>query len=100
MKQFLAFFAAIIVLGLIIEYWKILVLILVVIGAAVATYPFVLLLAKRVRHAHTARRERAVRARDEQARLASRARVEHQWYLEGNPRGVFGEYPPVDLDRL
>ena len=98
MKQFLTFVAAIIVLGLIIEYWTILVLILVVIAAAATTYPLVLLLGKMIRDAHTARQERAVAARDERARSASRAKVEHQWYPERNPQGVYGQYPPVDLD--
>lgn len=33
-------------------------------------------------------------------RLAENADVEHQWALMGEPSGVYGNYPPVDLRNL
>lgn len=71
------------VLGLIIEYWW-----LIVAVAAGAAAAYGVLAGWRAYE----RREAA----DAQARaaLAERADYEHQQFLEGDPTGLYGQYPP------
>lgn len=40
----------------------------------------------------------AVRRRRESARLASRADTQNQAYMQGDPTGLYGEYPPSPSD--
>lgn len=37
---------------------------------------------------------------DEAWMLAARAEHEHELYMQGDPRGVYGQYKPVDLDMV
>jgi len=46
------------------------------------------------------RRRRAAAEAHRRAELAARCELENIWYLEGDPRGTYGRYMPVDLDRI
>lgn len=86
--QWIAALVIILIVGLVLSYWK------AVVGAVA-----VLILAAVVVGAWKAAQRRAKARRDEVAALAARADREHQQFLEGNEAGVYGRHRPVDLDR-
>nr|WP_240959838.1 hypothetical protein [Rhodococcus sp. HNM0563] len=97
-------FAALVVLGLIIEHWQtILVALGIIIGVVVAV-AMIAAAAPKIRgateRALEARRNAAEMERARRSRLRARAMTQHDWYLEGSDRGIYGEFPPVDLDKL
>ncbi|NLV79528.1 MAG: hypothetical protein GXY65_09345 [Rhodococcus sp.] len=102
MKQLMGIFAFFLVLGFVVEHWRIL-LALVVLGI-VATVA--VLSAPRVFEVSSAawtrsrqrRRERAERARAARLRLAARADEQHTLYLDGDTRGIYGDYPPESIE--
>ncbi|NKU21763.1 hypothetical protein GS907_24695 [Rhodococcus hoagii] len=83
----MATIAALFVLGLVIEFWWL------IVGACVIAA------AAYVAHRGWRARQRRV-ALEEQARaeLAARADLEHQQYLAGEPRGLYGGFEPARLD--
>ncbi|MFD6857598.1 hypothetical protein ACFWCF_09670 [Rhodococcus sp. NPDC060090] len=104
MKNWLGLFAALVVLGLIIEHWQtILVVVGVVLGVGLAV-AMIAAAAPKIRgateRALEARRNAADMERARRSSLKARAMTQHEWYLEGSDRGVYGEFPPVDLDKL
>lgn len=56
--------------------------------------------------AHRRARQGAIRAtRTEERhnateRLRLRATMQHNWVLRGDSRGIYGDYPPLDLDAM
>ncbi|MEE2033625.1 hypothetical protein [Rhodococcus chondri] len=100
MKQFLIFFAALMILGLVVEYWRILVVLIVVLALVAAAVPVAAMIRDAAKRTLEAERDRDDRARAERSRLAARAKTQHEWYLEGDARGIYGAYPPADLDTL
>jgi hypothetical protein len=91
MKNTLGVIGALVVLGLILTYWKLLVG-LTVLGLAVwgAYIGGSALLLKR--------RDRLNGEKAHRARLAARADHQHRQYLAGEDRGLYGEFKPADLD--
>lgn len=100
MKQFLALLAALVVLGLIMEYWKLLLGLLVLCAIVAAALPLAIMGWDAGVRAYKARQDRAEAARMEVGRLAARASLQHGFYLDGDRRGIYGEFPPVDLDKI
>lgn len=98
MKDAWPLIAVLVVVGLVITYWKVLLtiaaVIVVLMVSAWAIPEFVVPwwhrrreLTRDRRNAETARR----------SSLAARADTQHERYLEGDPRGIYGDYPPADL---
>lgn len=84
--------------------------ILALVGAAIVLFAAAVAIAilvgickgiAQVRREHRA--ERLAREQAEQTRLrhtAERAEREHQLYIRGDSQGIYGKYPPIDLDRI
>lgn len=92
--------AIMLVISLIVRFWA---WILGAIGVVLVAWLLVVL----IEHGVTAlahRREKRARAaelqRAERAELLTRAHVQHEAFLRGDPRGIYGIYPPVDLPDL
>lgn len=104
MKQFLAFFAIIMVIGLLIDHWKLILGLGIAVALVAAAIEFTTKAGKLVREAweqaRLKRRDRSENARMERSRLATRADTQHELYMDGDSRGVYGEFPPADLDKL
>jgi hypothetical protein len=43
---------------------------------------------------HWHRAQTAARAH-RRAELAARAKIQHRWYVDGDPRGIYGRYTPA-----
>ena len=91
------------VIAMIIEFFWFIVAVLVVIGFSVGSVALAVML---VGHASGRAEDRAGLAAESgrnrvgrAAALVARADQQHRWYLEGDPRGIYGQYPPVALDR-
>lgn len=91
MRNLFGVLAALMVLGLILNYWAI---ILLVVGVVLAGMGLVAGISKLWEQY----RDQADRRHARYSALAARAETEHQWYLEGDPRGIYGAYPPADPD--
>jgi membrane protein implicated in regulation of membrane protease activity len=78
--------AGLIVVALIITYW---VAILFAIGSVAAMY-----LGRRAVESHAGRVDAERRRR---AGLRGRAEAQHNWTLQGDERGLYGEYPPTAI---
>ncbi|EOM74604.1 hypothetical protein DW322_03365 [Rhodococcus rhodnii] len=91
MRSLFAWIAAFLVLAFLLSYWKwivgAVVLGIVVWGVYMATTA---LGHKRRDHLN------GVRAR--QSALAARAQIQHEQYLAGDERGLYGNYRPASLD--
>ncbi|NKS20865.1 hypothetical protein GS467_06525 [Rhodococcus hoagii] len=91
MPAVLGFIAAFVALALILTYWKLLVGILVLAAVAVAAYLTI--------GEWRFRRQKRIRIeRGRASRLAARAETQHEQYLAGDERGLYGNYRPADLD--
>lgn len=75
------------VLGLVVEYWW-----LIVLAAVIAAAIYGGNIAWRTRQRQAAAQAQA------RAELAARADREHQQYLAGEDRGLYGDYQPTPLD--
>ena len=73
--------------ALVAEYWWAILLIVMITTAAVL-----------VRRGILAQRHRDAIAAWLHAELAYRSDQQDAWLLAGDPRGIFGEYPPAELD--
>ena len=94
MKNVVGLFVAIILLGWIISYWK--VIIGVALVAAVIWGMYALGVPWwRKRQARSVDRRNGETAR--RSALAARAQIQHEQYLVGDDRGLYGDYRPVDL---
>ncbi|AYA25540.1 hypothetical protein SAMN02745947_02089 [Rhodococcus rhodochrous J3] len=93
MREFLAFFAILLVIGFVISYWEVFlgILVIAVVGA-VAWFVLKYLLEQH----REARARNAARAHE----LTQNAAAQHHSYLQGFDHGIYGNYPPVDLDKL
>ncbi|MFZ2529426.1 MAG: hypothetical protein WAX14_17520 [Rhodococcus sp. (in: high G+C Gram-positive bacteria)] len=104
MKQFLAFVAVIMVLGLVIDHWRLILGLGVAVALVAAAIEFTAKAGKLVREAweqaRLRKRDRSENARMERSRLKTRADAQHELYMKGDSRGVYGEFPPADLDKL
>ena len=60
---------------------------------AIALYVLFRLGRSQIRLARTRREAEARRA----AQVAARAEQQHRWMLQGDDRGIYGEYPVADL---
>lgn len=78
-----ALFRVLLLIGFVAKFWWLIVLVLAAIVAGA------MLWLRRRR-----RLEAAGRRRREQAALVARADQQHGWVLEGDDRGVYGDYPP------
>lgn len=91
MKIALAWIGAFIMLALVLTHWKWLV------GAAVlglvAWGGYLAVAALRTRRQDWLNGRRA-----RSSALAARAQIQHERYLEGDERGVYGKYRPTSLD--
>lgn len=91
MKNALGWIGAFLVLAFMLTYWKWIVgaavLGLVVWGAYLAASAW-----------SSRRRERLNGERARNAGLAARADAQHQQYLAGDDRGLYGDYRPAPLD--
>lgn len=91
MKNVVALIAAFVALALLVTYWKWLVaaamLGLIVWGGylAIATLAY-------------RRRDRLNGVRARNSALAARAQMQHEQYLAGDERGLYGTYRPAPLD--
>lgn len=101
MKNVVGFFAFLFVVGLIMEHWRVLLGVIVLVAIVAAAIP---LADRSYKLARTAwersreeRRDRIARERAERSRLAARADEQHTQYLNGDARGIYGEFPPDDL---
>lgn len=79
--------AALFVLGLVIEYWW-----LIVMAIVIAALGHVTFLAWQRHREQVAVQERA------RAEVAGRADEQHQQYLSGEDDGLYGEFKPAPLD--
>lgn len=79
--------AALFVLGLVIEYWW-----LIVIAIVIAALGYVTFRAWQRHREQVAVQERA------RAEVAARADEQHQQYLSGEDDGLYGEFKPAPLD--
>lgn len=104
MRGILAFLAVLLVIGFVAEYWRMLLALCfigVAVACAIAWMPTVTRAAARKWAAFQQhRRQQREQVRMEQARLAARADEEHELYLRGDARGIYGQFPPADLDEL
>ncbi len=93
MREFLGFFALLLVIGFVVSYWKVLLGILVI--AAVGAVAWFVL-------KYLLEQQREARARDAARvqELTQNAAAQHHSYLQGFDHGIYGNYPPVDLDKL
>lgn len=82
-------FGGLIVLGLVIQYWYVVVAVAVLVGLG--------FLAAHLWEQRAERRQLAV-ARD--AAVSARADRQHQQCLDGDQRGVYGQYLPAVLGRM
>jgi hypothetical protein len=48
-----------------------------------------------VRYVWCAYRVASSERRRRRAELVARAEIQHRWYLAGDPRGIYGRYPPA-----
>lgn len=83
--------AAFVVLAIVLTYWKLLVGILVVGAVAVGAH-------LAIGEWRFRRRKRIRIERGRAARLAARAQMQHEQYLAGDDRGLYGNYRPSSLD--
>ncbi|WP_343466426.1 hypothetical protein AAI421_17850 [Rhodococcus aetherivorans] len=86
--QWIAVIAIVLLVGLVLTFWK------TILGALAA-----LVLAGAALWAWQALRSRVKERREQAAALAARADREHALFLEGKDAGVYGRYSPIDLDR-
>ncbi|MEE2033623.1 hypothetical protein [Rhodococcus chondri] len=91
MKQLVAGIAVLMVIGLVVEHWAIILMVIGLVVSVVSLWAFGthLLSRRRARHSNNLA---------EQNRLAARADIEHQHYLAGDDRGIYGSHMPADLD--
>lgn len=92
-KELLGLLAVFLVIAFIVEYWQVIVGVIVLAGVAYAAYAAF----GGWRQLRSEHREREA-ARIKQ--LRANANAQHHSYLQGFEHGVYGNYPPVDLDRL
>lgn len=90
MPALLIIIAVALVVALVLEVWKVLVGVVVI--ALVGVVAWLAFSSWRLR-----RRKRATIERGRASRLAMRAQTQHEQYLAGEDRGVYGEYRPADL---
>ncbi|MEE2061500.1 hypothetical protein [Rhodococcus artemisiae] len=104
MKNWLGLFAALVVLGLIIEHWQTILVVLGIIFGVVLAVAMIAAAAPKLRgateRALETRRNAAEMERARRSGLRARALTQHDWYLGGSDRGVYGEFPPIDLAKL
>ncbi|NKR28930.1 hypothetical protein GS538_11705 [Rhodococcus hoagii] len=91
MKNFLALFVAILALGFVLSYWK------WIVGALVVGV-VVLIVYMSVSTANFHRRKDRANQRARNHALAARAQAQHEQYLDGDERGLYGNYRPASLD--
>ncbi|NKU55007.1 hypothetical protein GS881_15785 [Rhodococcus hoagii] len=91
MKNFLALFVAILALGFVLSYWK------WIVGALVFGLVVWGLYLAIARLAHK-RRDHLNGVRARSSALATRAQIQHDQYLAGDERGLYGNYRPAALD--
>lgn len=92
------FVVAFLVVAFVINFWKV----LLGIAVAIAVVAFLVWAIPTLAVPWWRRRRAAAQDRrnGEVARrsgLAARATTQHERYLAGDPRGIYGEYPPADL---
>ncbi|MCD7052173.1 hypothetical protein LRS58_15745 [Rhodococcus sp. BH2-1] len=95
MKNAVGWIAAFLVLAFVITYWKWLVAAALIGGIVWAGYTF------GVPWWQLRRQQEQDRRNGDTARrsaLAARADIQHQQYLAGEDRGVYGNFPPAALD--
>ena len=81
-----ALFRVLILLGFLVTYWPVIAAVLVVAAAGWSALV--------VWMHHDAELERRRRV---QAAIAARADQQNQWVLDGDERGIYGDYPPKQL---
>jgi hypothetical protein len=91
MKGALGFIGAFFVLALVIAWWKVIVGAIILAGVIWAG---TVLAAKGIEK----RRGRLNAERGERAKIAARAQAQHEQYLTGDARGIYGRYTPANLD--
>ncbi|MCQ4120436.1 hypothetical protein [Rhodococcus tibetensis] len=92
MKNVVTVAVALLVLALVLRHWK---LILVTVAFGVLAYAAIL--AARAWWRRRAEARQKALAREEL--LATRAQQQHEQYLAGDDRGVYGVFTPADPDR-
>ena len=91
MKGFVYFIVAMFVLSIIVRIWLFLVVAAGVIFAGFLIWAIADTICEAYEKRETARREA-------RAAVAARADAQHQQYLTGKSSGIYGEFPPVNLD--
>jgi len=99
-KEFLGLLLIVVVIGQIVEHWHFIVLVFAVLAGTAVLGLLGVQAGKAWKRAHKERQDQADMARAQRSRLEARARHQNDWFLEGDSRGVYGEFPPVDLDKL
>ncbi|MGE6851079.1 hypothetical protein ACQKGB_29130 [Bacillus tropicus] len=79
----LTMIGALIVLGLIVEYW------MVIVGALILAA-----VVYGVSRWWEQEQHRRLLQKNEDAAIASRADYEHHLYMNGDPKGLYGQFPP------
>jgi len=93
MKELLGLLTVFFVITFIINWWKVLLGIIALAGityAAYAAFAGWWKLCSEQRHQEAARIEQ----------LHDNANAQHHSYMQGFDHGVYGNYPPIDLDKL
>lgn len=93
MKELLGLFAVFLVIAFIVNWWK--VIVGVILAAAIA-YGVYAALTGWLQLRKEAREREAERVKQ----LIANANSQHHSYLKGHDRGLYGSYKPVDLDKL
>lgn len=91
MRTVLTVVGAFFVLGLVLAAWKILVVGFVLVGLIWGGFALSGTLIEK-------RRDRLNGERATNSALAARAQIQHEQFLAGEARGIYGVFPPASLD--
>ncbi|MEV0947242.1 hypothetical protein [Rhodococcus sp. NPDC049939] len=94
MKNTFSWFGAFLVLAFILSFWKLIVAAAIIAGLVWAGVAFGIPWWQRRQRAAVDRRNGETARR---SALRARADIQHQQYLAGEDRGIYGEFPPAPL---